>query len=115
MVMHRIIVLLAAIVVGAAAPARAWCEASCLAPPHNSPAHCPSHDAAGDTTAISGSITDECPVLDSARPAAPARLDASVVVVAVYTPAVRTSAIHVSTVRPHRSTTVFERCTPLRI
>ena len=114
--MHRIIVLLSVIVVGAAAPARAWCEASCLAPKHDIPSHCPSHQPAGSTTSISGSTLDECPALDSARPAAPARLDASAAVIVVHAPLLRTSAIHSPTiVRPQHASTVFERCTPLRI
>jgi hypothetical protein len=114
--MHRIIVLLSVIVIGAAAPARAWCEASCLAPQHDSPAHCPSHEPAGDATAISATGSDECAALDSARPAASARLEASAIVAAFHSPTPKTSALHVpAPIRPHSATTVFERCTPLRI
>jgi hypothetical protein len=114
--MQRIILVLSMIVIGAAAPARAWCEASCLAPKHDSPSHCPSHDPGGGTTAISASGIDECPALNSARPVAPARLDASAAVVAVDAPELRTSAIHSPALtRPHSPTTVFERSTPLRI
>jgi hypothetical protein len=115
-VMHRVMVVLSVIVLGAAAPARAWCEASCLAPRHDTPAHCPSHGTSGDATSIAGSLTDECPVLESARPTAPARLDAGGIAVTVFAPAVQPSAIHApATVRPHRGATVFERSTPLRI
>ena len=114
--MHRIITLLSVIVIGAAAPARAWCEASCLAPKHDSPSHCPSHDPADSTTSMSGASLDECPVLETARTTAPARLDASAVVTAFQAPALKRSAIDSPTlVRPHSATTVFERDTPLRI
>jgi hypothetical protein len=114
--MRRIIVLLSVILVGVAAPARAWCEASCLAPKPDSPSHCPSHQPADAATSISGTLVDACPVLDSARPTEPARLEASAVVVAVHPPAPKTSAIHSpALVRPHHAATVFERCTPLRI
>src|SRR5918993_1422791 len=71
---RRIVVLLSVIALGAAAPARAWCEASCLAPQQDSP-HCPSHEPTGDAATISASGTADCPVLESARPAVPARDD----------------------------------------
>jgi hypothetical protein len=113
--MRRIILVLAVLVIGAAAPARAWCEASCLAPKDDTPSHCPSHQPAGAATSISGTIVDECPVLDSARPTVPARLDAAVAV-AVHPPALKTSAIpSPAVVRPDNASTVFERSTPLRI
>jgi hypothetical protein len=114
--MPRLIVLLAAIVIGAAAPARAWCEASCLAPKPDVRSHCPSHQPASDATTISAIAIDECPALDSARPATPARLDAAAVVIAVHTPTKTTAAIHLPTsALPHHASTVFERATPLRI
>ena len=114
--MRRIIFLLFVIAIGAAAPARAWCEASCLAPKHDGAAHCPSHGPAGDATSISSTSTSECPALEMARPIAQARVDAGAVVVAFQTPALKTSAIDSPRiVRPHTATTVFERSTPLRI
>src|SRR5918993_442722 len=112
---RRIVVLLSVIALGAAAPARAWCEASCLAPQQDSP-HCPSHEPTGDAATISASGTADCPVLESARPAVPARAGTSAIVVASHSPSLKTSAIHLPTpIRPHSATTVFERCTPLRI
>ena len=114
--MHRVIVLLAAMVIGATAPARAWCEASCLAPAHDSPAHCPSHEPAGDATSISATGIEECPALETARPIAQARVEASTAVVAFQAPALKRSAIDSpTTIRPHSATTLFERATPLRI
>ena len=104
------------LLVGAAAPARAWCEATCLAPNAQGEAHGPAHDPADATTSISGTSLDECPVLESARPTAPARLDVHAPLVEGYVPATvsRTYAT-ASSARPHSVTTVFERCTPLRI
>lgn len=114
--MRRIVLVLSVIALAAAAPARAWCEASCLAPEHDRPSHCPSHDPAETTASISASGIEECPVLESARQSAPARLEASTVVTELAAPAPKTSAIHSPTVvRPHSATTVFERSTPLRI
>lgn len=114
--MRRIILVLSIVVIGAAAPARAWCEASCVAPRTDDASHCPSHDPAGGTTAISTAGLDECPALEAAKPTTLARLDASVLTVAFDTFASRTSAIaSPMRVRPHRATTVFERSTPLRI
>lgn len=112
----RVIILLATVLFGAAAPARAWCEASCLAPEHGTAAHCPSHEPAGSTTAISASSIDDCPALESARQAAPGRVDAHIGVIASPSPAPKTSAIHAPALsRAHSATTVFERSTPLRI
>jgi hypothetical protein len=114
--MHRIIVLLSVVVLGAAGPARAWCEAACLAPEHGTAAHCPSHDPAGPATSISATSIDECPALESARQAAPGRADAHTGVVASHAAAPKTSAIHAPALTGCRSaTTVFERSTPLRI
>jgi hypothetical protein len=113
--MHRFIALLAVAVLGAAAPTRAWCEAACLAPTETTQ-HCPTHEPSGDAATISASSTDDCPILESARPTLQARLDLQAVMIGTYAPVLDTDA-HVtpSSVRPHSASTVFERCTPLRI
>lgn len=114
--MRRIILVLSVIVLGGAAPARAWCEASCLAPTHDSSSHCPSHDPADNAAAISADDAGECPALESARTAAPARVDANTLVSVIDLPARTPSAIHAPVVvRPYGATTIFERSTPLRI
>ncbi|HEX7283684.1 MAG TPA: hypothetical protein VF239_16620 [Vicinamibacterales bacterium] len=114
--MKRWIVIVCAVVLGAAAPARAWCEATCLAPTAQGESHCPSHDPADSTTTVSSAGPGECPVLESARPAASARLDVSAPLVESYVPSeVQRAFAPLSSHRPHRATTVFERCTPLRI
>jgi len=108
-------VLLAVAALGSAAPMRAWCEATCLAPTQ-SQQHCPSHEPAGDTTTISASSIDDCPVLEAARPPISARVDSQAIAVGTYAPALNPpSQLTPSFVRPHSATTVFERCTPLRI
>jgi hypothetical protein len=114
--MRRIVLLIAIAIVATAAPARAWCEASCLAPADDVQAHCPSHDPASATTEISSSATVECPVLESARPAAAARFDAQVIAAVTSAPPVsRQSFYSPSATHSGSATTVFERCTPLRI
>jgi hypothetical protein len=114
--MRRIILLFSVIVVGAAAPVRAWCEASCLAPAPDTPSHCPSHQPERDAASISSASSNECAVLDSARPAAPARLDAGAAIAHAHAPELKTSAsLSPTATRPHNATTVFERSTPLRI
>jgi len=113
--MHRLIALLSVAVIGAAAPARAWCEAACLAPTESKP-HCPAHESPSDTATISANSIDDCPILESARPTLQARLDIHAVAAGACAP-VPDTRTHVtpSPVRPHRAATVFERCTPLRI
>lgn len=114
--MRRIILVVSVIVLGGAAPARAWCEASCLAPTHDSSSHCPSHDPADDAAAISADDAGECPALESARTAAPARLDANTLVSVIDLPARKPSAMPAPPiVGPHSGSTVFERSIPLRI
>jgi hypothetical protein len=66
----RVVTLLLAVLFAAAAPAKAWCEASCLAPVHSTTdpgqTHCPLHETPqGPSFSASGG---NCPVLDSARP-----------------------------------------------
>ena len=62
-----------AVLMAAAAPARAWCEASCLATAHStqdaSGAHCPAHEPATSAPAMSGGAIGDCPVIEPARPA----------------------------------------------
>lgn len=69
--MKRFAVLIVALLVGAAAPARAWCEASCLAPVHHAGEsampHCPGHEST-TRTAITASSNADCPIVESARP-----------------------------------------------
>jgi hypothetical protein len=115
-VTYRLLVIVAAAVVAAAAPARAWCEASCIVPTNGTQAHCPSHDPADARTQISGSAIDECPVLESARPAASARLEVQAAAVVTVAPDLNPqSHLVFSPARPGSASTVFERHTPLRI
>lgn len=105
--------LLAVALVGAAAPARAWCEADCLAPSETA-SHC-GHESTSDGTSIAATSVDDCPVIESARPTPPARIDAQAGVVSTAVPALTARTPRTTTsVRPH-SATVFERSTPLRI
>jgi hypothetical protein len=112
----RWLVLACAVVLGAAAPARAWCEATCVAPPAAGESHCPSHDPADATTTISATVVDECPVLESARPAVPARIDADAALASAYTPAVSARQYApASFAARHGAAGVFRRSIPLRI
>jgi hypothetical protein len=114
--LRRLLIVLAIAVVGAAAPARAWCEAACLAPTPESTPHCPTHEQPGDATTISATSIDDCPILEAARPTLQARLDLHAVISSTYAPALNThTALTPSCVRPRSATSVFERCTPLRI
>jgi hypothetical protein len=113
--MHRLIALLSVAVIGAAAPARAWCEAACLAPTESSQ-HCPTHEPPGNAATIAANSIDDCPILESARPTLQARLDLHTVAAGTYAPVPATrTQVTPSSVRPHGASTVFERCTPLRI
>jgi hypothetical protein len=114
--LQRLLIGLAVTAVAAAAPARAWCEATCLAPATASTSHCPTAEPAGDTATISTTSIDDCPILESAPPTIQARLDLHAVVTGTCAPALNApSQLTPSFVRPHSATTVFERCTPLRI
>jgi hypothetical protein len=116
----RFAIVIVAALMGIAAPARAWCEASCLAPAQHGHAptkpHCPTHEPAGDRASISASEIDDCPVIESARQTTVARLDLKATVVASPIPQLSRLAepIHVVTFSSP-VTTVFERHTPLRI
>ncbi len=114
--MARLAVVPALIVIGAAAPARAWCEATCLAPSKAGESHCPTQNTGSDGPTISANDLDQCPVLDSARPTAPARpaIDAAVVERYVPYPVAHSRSARPSGLSP-RTTSVFERSTPLRI
>jgi hypothetical protein len=66
----RLAILIVALLIGAAAPVRAWCEASCLAPAADAAKpHCPTHEPASDAPAMSAHETVDCPIIESARPA----------------------------------------------
>lgn len=112
----RWFMLALAVMIGAAAPARAWCEAACLAPTADARSHCPTREPVDGTATISASIIDECPVLDSARPNAPARLDLQAALDRGYAPwLIDRTRFAPSIDYSHNAATVFERCTPLRI
>jgi hypothetical protein len=113
----RLVALLAVVVIGGAAPARAWCEATCLEAPHQSAApHCPSHESTDDGSVMSATTIDQCPVIDSARPTAPARMDAPSPFAVNAAPALRTPSRRApAPARRAGGTTVLERNTPLRI
>ena len=114
--MARLGILLAIIVMGAAAPTRAWCEATCFAPADARDSHCPTDAPTDGTPSLSANIVDACPVLETARPTAPARLDVNAALIDSYVPdALGSPRLTSSFARPHSATTVFERCTPLRI
>lgn len=114
--LRRLFIVLAIAAVAAAAPVRAWCEASCLVPVTSQKSHCPSHESTSDTASISASSLEECPVLESARPTVSARLDVQAVAIGTHVPAPIVSARSTSTsICANRGLTVFERNTPLRI
>lgn len=69
--MKRLSILIVALVIGAAAPARAWCEATCLVPAAHSDSakpHCPSHEPTPAGPSLSAAGIAECPAIESARP-----------------------------------------------
>jgi hypothetical protein len=75
----RLIVLVTASVIAFAAPLRAWCEATCLAPAHHAGSsttpHCPTAEPASDDAKMSAGDLDDCPLVDAARPTTFAKLD----------------------------------------
>ena len=114
--LRRLVIVLAIAVVAAAAPVRAWCEAACLAPTAESTPHCPTHEPARDTATFSASSLDDCPILEAARPPLQGRLDLQAVVSGTHAPALNApTLVTPSFVRPHSASSVFERCTPLRL
>ena|SRR5688572_3173842 len=113
--MTRWLVLACALTIGAVAPARAWCEATCLAPAETQ-SHCQTHQPADGTATISATVVDECPVVESARPNAPARPHLQAALVRAYVPSLIVRTHLTPSFDPSLETaTVFERCTPLRI
>jgi hypothetical protein len=115
---QRLSIVIVALLVGAAAPARAWCEATCLATAHQESAkpHCPSHEPSPDGPSIAAADTADCPVIESARPV-PTKpyLNHSIVTAASH---LRTPApSHLRTHAPShiRASRFFERAVPLRI
>jgi hypothetical protein len=116
----RFSIILLAGLIGAAAPVRAWCEATCLAPAHraddSSKAHCPTHDPAASETSIASTTIDDCPVVESARPTAVARLDLKAAIVTIESPQFAATFVSASLAAvSSQATTVFQRHTPLRI
>ncbi|OFW41645.1 MAG: hypothetical protein A3J29_11675 [Acidobacteria bacterium RIFCSPLOWO2_12_FULL_67_14b] len=113
--MARLAIVLIALLMAAAAPARAWCEATCAAPAETS--HCPAHEPAATDTQIAAASDVNCPVLDAVPPAGSSRAD----MLAPRVVAAHGSA-HPSTRAPkHLSTSAPKhlsgalRSTPLRI
>ena len=82
-------ILIVALLVGGAAPARAWCEATCLAPAHHADSsakpHCPTSEPSGDDVKMSAGDLDDCPVVEAARPTTFAKLDFHRVAVSTHT------------------------------
>ena len=108
--------IVCALLVGAAAPARAWCETTCLAPAEQTEPHCRTSDPADGTTSISADVLDECPVLESARPSVAGRLDVNPPLVTGYLLAtLPRTHVTPSLARPHSQSDVLERFIPLRI
>jgi hypothetical protein len=115
----RLAIVLIAILIGAAAPARAWCEASCLAPVQDSTtstkAHCPTNNSASTGTSMAATTIDECPVVESARPIQ-ARLDAPMLAIVSFAFVAPSAPQHPRTRAPqHLPTSVGKRLTALRI
>jgi hypothetical protein len=88
-----------------------------MAPVSGSQSHCPSPEPVDSGAQISASAIDECPVLESARPAGAARLlDVQATSVVTASPELKPqSHLALSPFRPSSASTVFERCTPLRV
>jgi len=75
--LKRLPVLIFALLIGAAAPARTWCEATCLTPAAHSESakpHCPSHDRTPVGPSLTAANLVDCPTIESARPV-PAKLN----------------------------------------
>jgi len=114
---RRLGIIVLALVIGAAAPARALCEAACLAT-HLASAtpHCPLHDSSSDGPSIAAADISGCPAIEAARPTTTARIDLKAAPIAIDPPRLTPKRLgaRLVTVVLH-STTVFERHTPLRI
>jgi hypothetical protein len=114
-VVRRVAVIVIAVLIGAAAPARAWCEATCLVATQDAKPHCPSHDA---TTGLGISAADsaDCPIVETARSITSARIELKSTAITVLSVqfAVTFDPIRI-VAASHHVTTVFQRHTPLRI
>lgn len=117
-VVHRLTIVLLAVLAGAAAPARAWCEASCVVRAHadtSTRSHCPAHESTTGN-AISASTTADCPVIESARPTTIARIELKAMVATIqaldFTAAF---AVMPMVAAAPQASAVFKRHTPLRI
>jgi len=112
---QRLSIVLVAILIGTAAPARAWCEATCLAPETSTQAHCPTQDTPSNDPSISGTAIDDCPVIESARPGQ-ARFDVQVFVLVTFAQLAPSASGCTSTSAPrHLRPTALTHLTPLRI
>jgi hypothetical protein len=115
-VVRRLSILVIAILVGAAAPARAWCEATCIAPV-DATSHCPSHEQpSNDAPALTAAINAECPAIETARPVA-AKLTIGIQATpSPKHPARMASArVRALPIRHVRALPVFDADVPLRI
>jgi len=115
---QRLSIVIVALLVGAAAPARAWCEATCLATAHQESAkpHCPSHEPSSDGPSIAAADTADCPVIESARPV-PTKLDLNHSILTAASHLRTPAPSHLRTLAPShlRTSGFFERAVPLRI
>jgi hypothetical protein len=102
---NRLPILVIALLVGAAAPARAWCEATCLEPAVSESAkpHCPSHEPTPAGPSLSAAGIAECPSIESARP---------VLTKLNFAVAVTDLAPHARAPRHHRTSAPLLLCTP---
>jgi len=81
----RLSILIVALTIGAAAPARAWCEATCLeqaAHPGSAKPHCPLHESTPSGPSLSAADSVDCPSIESARPTQ-AKLDSALAPIGV--------------------------------
>jgi hypothetical protein len=115
-IVPRVAIILVALLIGVAAPARAWCEATCLAPAEaSSKSHCPTPHAPSDDPSISGTEIDDCPVIEPGRPSQ-ARFDVQVFVPVTFAQLAQSAPQHPSTPAPqHLPASALARLTPLRI
>jgi hypothetical protein len=94
----RVAILFVALMLGAAAPARAWCEATCLSPTNtrgdSAKPHCPVHEPSSDAPSMAAANSPDCPVVESARPViAKIELKVPAHAIASHPARVRTSAL----------------------
>lgn len=114
-IVQRLAIILMALLVGAAAPARAWCQATCVVPA-SSETHCPTHEPVSEGTVIGGASIDSCPVVESARPTTIARVDLKAAIGTVASPQFISSLAPIARIIVAEPVaTVFQRHTPLRL